>query len=239
MEITALIVALIIVAGAALSIALHKLSVAGGLTGAAIAWLLYKGIGTTGIIMLAAFFIAGTIATSIGASRKERIGMAEKNKGQRSAWQVLANGGVAGIAGLIAWINPDQLIIAQLMAAAALASAAADTMSSELGSIYGSRFYNILSFKKDRPGLDGVVSIEGTLFGIGGSALIMFIYIAGYGYSVHCWWILIAGTAGNLADSILGASLQRKGWLTNDMVNGLNTLIAAIVVFTPLLVFPL
>lgn len=232
MEINDLIVAIIIVAGATLSIVLHKLSVAGALTGAAIACLLYKGIGTTGIIMLAAFFIAGTIATGIGPSRKERIGMAEKNKGQRSAWQVLANGGVAGIAGLIAWINPGQLIIAQLMAAAALASAAADTMSSELGSIYGSRFYNILSFKKDQPGLDGVVSIEGTLFGIGGSALITIIYIAGYGYNFHSWWILIAGTLGNLADSILGASLQRKGWLSNDMVNGLNTLIAAIVVLS-------
>jgi uncharacterized protein (TIGR00297 family) len=230
METTDLIVAIIICTGVALSIALRKLSVAGALTGGVLASLLYKGIGVTGILMLAAFFIAGTIATGIGAGRKERLGMSEKNKGQRSAWQVLANGGVAGIAGLIAWINPDQQIIAQLTAAAALASAAADTLSSELGSIYGSRFYNILSFKRDRPGLDGVISIEGTLSGIGGSVLIALIYIAGYGYSFHCWWILLAGTAGNLADSILGASLQRKGWLTNDMVNGLNTLIAAVVI---------
>lgn len=229
MDITALIVALIICTGVALSIALRKLSVAGALTGGGLAWLLYKGIGVTGIIMLAAFFIAGTIATTIGAGRKEQLGMAEKNKG-RSAWQVLANGGVAGIAGLIAWLNPGQQIIAQLVAAAALASAAADTLSSELGSLYGTRFYNILSLKRDQNGLDGVVSIEGTLCGIGGSALITFIYITGYGYTSHGWWILLAGTAGNLADSILGASLQRKGWLTNDMVNGLNTLVAAIVV---------
>ena len=230
MDITALIVTLIICTGVALSIALRKLSVAGALTGGGLAWLLYKGIGVTGIIMLAAFFIAGTIATTIGASRKERLGMAEKNKGQRSAWQVLANGGVAGIAGLIAWLNPGQQVIAQLVAAAALASAAADTLSSELGSPYGSRFYNILSLKRDQAGLDGVISIEGTLYGIGGSALIAFIYITGYRYAAHGWWILLAGTAGNLADSILGASLQRKGRLTNDMVNGLNTLVAAIVV---------
>jgi uncharacterized membrane protein len=42
-------------------------------------------------------------------------------------------------------------------------------------------------------------------------------------------WIVVAGFAGNLADSILGASLERKGWLKNDQVNFLNTLIAAII----------
>jgi uncharacterized protein (TIGR00297 family) len=227
---TDLVVAFVICTGVAFSIALRKLSVAGALTGGGLAWLLYKGIGVTGIIMLAAFFIAGTIATAIGAGRKERLGMAEKNEGQRSAWQVLANGAVAGIASLIAWLYPDHKIIAQLVAASALASAAADTLSSELGTLYGSRFYNILTLKRDHPGLDGVISIEGTLCGIGGSALIMFIYITGYGYTPHSWWILLAGTFGNLADSILGASLQRKGWLSNDMVNSINTLVAAIVV---------
>jgi len=210
------------------SIVFRKLTVAGALTGGCLAALLYKGAGLTGIIMLGAFFVAGSAVTALGRSKKERLGVAEKNKGQRTAWQVLANGGVAGVAGLLAWLNPEQATLWQLAAAASLASASADTLSSELGSVYGRSFYNILTFKKDTCGLDGVVSLEGTLFGIAGSVLIAAIYLIAYKHFNFAWWIVLAGFAGNLADSVLGASLERKGWLKNDQVNFLNTLIAAL-----------
>jgi uncharacterized protein (TIGR00297 family) len=223
------IVLLFICAMVAASIIFRKLTVAGALTGGCLAALLYKGMGITGIVMLGAFFVAGSAVTALGRSKKERLGIAEKNKGQRTAWQVLANGGVAGLAGLLAWLQPEQAVLWQLAAAASLASASADTLSSELGSVYGSSFYNILTFKKDTCGLDGVISLEGTLWGIAGSVLIAAIYTAAYGYSVLAWWIVLAGFAGNMADSLLGASLERKGWLKNDQVNLLNTLIAAVV----------
>lgn len=229
MHITDWIVLFIICAGIAFSIRFRKLTIAGALTGGCLAGLLYKGAGIGGIIMLAAFFIAGTAATTFGRNKKEQLGIAEKNKGQRTAWQVLANGGVAGLAGLLSWLNPEQAVLWQLAAAASLASASADTLSSELGSIYGKSFYNILTFKKDTCGLDGVVSLEGTLWGIAGSALIAMLYIAFYGYSPLTLWILLAGFIGNIADSILGASLERKGWLKNDQVNLLNTLVAGTV----------
>ena len=40
--------------------------------------------------------------------------------------------------------------------------------------------------------------------------------------------IILAGLIGNLADSLLGATLERKGVLSNDAVNFLNTAIAAL-----------
>jgi uncharacterized protein (TIGR00297 family) len=221
-------VLLIICLAVAASIYFRKLTIAGAITGGCLAWLLYKGAGFTGIVMLATFFIAGTAATAIGSRKKEQLGLAEENKGQRTAGQVLANGGVAALAGLLAWLYPSQSVMWQLASAAALASASADTLSSELGNIFGKRFYNILTFKKDKRGLNGVVSLEGTLWGITGSAMIAVVYSAGFGYTGHALWIILAGTIGNLADSILGASLERKGWLSNDLVNGLNTLIAAV-----------
>jgi len=229
MHITDWIILLFICAIVAASIIFRKLTVAGALTGGCLAALLYKGMGITGIVMLGAFFVAGSAVTALGRSKKERLGIAEKNKGQRTAWQVLANGGVAGIAGLLAWLQPEQAVLWQLVAAASLASASADTLSSELGSVYGRSFYNILTLKKDTCGLDGVISLEGTLWGIAGSVMIAAIYTAAYGYSVLAWWIVLAGFAGNIADSLLGASLERKGWLKNDQVNLLNTLIAAVV----------
>jgi uncharacterized protein (TIGR00297 family) len=227
MQMTDWIVFIIICAGVAASIRFRKLTVAGALTGGCLAGLLYLGLGIGGIVMLAAFFIAGSTATAFGRNKKEQLGIAEKNKGQRTAWQVLANGGAAGLAGLLSWVNPEQAVVWQLAAAASLASASADTLSSELGSIYGKSFYNILTCKKDTCGLDGVVSLEGTLWGIAGSALIAMLYIAFYGYSVLAFWILLAGFIGNIADSILGASVERKGCIRNDLVNLLNTLIAA------------
>jgi uncharacterized protein (TIGR00297 family) len=228
MHITDWIILLFICAIVATSIIFRKLTVAGALTGGCLAALLYKGMGITGIVMLGAFFVIGSAVTTLGRSKKERLGIAEKNKGQRTAWQVLANGGVAGIAGLLAWLQPEQAVLWQLTAAASLASASADTLSSELGSVYGKSFYNILTFKKDTCGLDGVISLEGTLWGIAGSVMIAAIYTAAYGYSALAWWIVLAGFAGNIADSLLGASLERKGWLKNDQVNLLNTLIAAV-----------
>jgi uncharacterized protein (TIGR00297 family) len=224
------IVPLILCLAATASIFFRKLTIAGGITGGCLAWLLYKGAGVTGLVMLAAFFIAGTMATAMGARKKEQLGLAEENKGQRTAAQVLANGGVAALTGLLAWLYPAQSIMWQMAAAAALASASADTLSSELGNLFGKRFYNILTFKKDKRGLNGVVSLEGTLWGIAGSAMIAVIYSVGYGYTGHALWIILAGTIGNLTDSILGASLERKGWLSNDWVNGLNTLVAASII---------
>jgi uncharacterized membrane protein len=49
-----------------------------------------------------------------------------------------------------------------------------------------------------------------------------------WGWTFKLLWIIVAGTIGNLADSILGASLERKGFIKNDVVNFLNTLFAAI-----------
>lgn len=223
------IVLLFIVAVVAASILFRKLTVAGALTGGCLAAALYKGAGATGIIWLGAFFIAGSAVTSFGRTKKEQLGIAEENKGQRTAGQVLANGGIAGLAGLLAWLDPGHSVLWQLAAAASLASASADTLSSELGSVYGKNFYNVLTFKKDICGLDGVISLEGTLWGIAGSVMIAMIYAIAYGYNTLALWIVLAGFTGNLADSILGASLERKGRLKNDQVNLLNTLIAALV----------
>ena len=86
-----------------------------------------------------------------------------------------------------------------------------------------------MTFKKDIRGLNGVISFKGTIIGIAGSSLIALIYSAGAGFTIHFLWIVIAGTIGNLTDSVLGATLERKHILNNDAVNFLNTLAGAII----------
>jgi uncharacterized protein (TIGR00297 family) len=208
---------------------LRKLTGPAAATGILVGFCIYKGGGYTGIIMLAIFFVLGTAASGWHMKQKQVAGIAEENQGRRKAGQVIANAGVAGICGLLAWQFPQKASTFQLMIAGSFSAATADTLSSELGNIYGRRYYNIRSFKKDQRGLNGVVSLEGTLCGIAGSIIIAGIYATGYGWNKTFLWIIIAGTIGNGADSLLGATLERQGYLGNNAVNFLNTLAGAMV----------
>jgi uncharacterized protein (TIGR00297 family) len=221
---------LFLVGGATASVLTKKLTTGAAILGAAIGYLLFLGIGWVGILLMATFFLLGTLATSWKRKGKEQIGIAEANKGRREWSQVFANAGVAGVLALLAYFFPQKNPLYSVMIAAVFSSATADTLSSELGSVYGKKFYNILSFKKDKRGLDGVISLEGTLIGIVGSIVIALLFFAYYEWNgKHFMIIVVAGTIGNLFDSFLGAAMERKGLIKNDAVNFLNTLIAALV----------
>lgn len=222
-------VLIILTVVAFVSVKANKLTATGAVTGWFAGLLVFAGAGYAGVAMVATFFVLGTGATSRGIHIKKKLGLAEKNKGRRTSAQVLANAGAAAILGVLAWLHPAEAELFRIMMAAALASAAADTLSSELGIIYGKNFYNIVSFKKDTRGLDGVVSLEGTLSGIAGSVAVAAVHAVFFGTDVSFLFIIIAGTVGNLSDSILGATLERRGFLGNDAVNFLNTAIAALI----------
>jgi uncharacterized protein (TIGR00297 family) len=222
---------LVLVSVVFLSVKTKKLTPAAGLTGGLVAIGIYLGAAFTGIAMLGAFFLLGTLATSWGKRTKETLGAAEDIMNGRTVSQVLANGGVAAICGILAYLVPDHKMLLLLMMAASLSSAAADTLSSELGTLYGKRFYNILTFRKDTRGENGVVSLEGTLLGLAGSVIIAGIHAVAYGYGSAFITIIVAGTLGNITDSLLGATLERKGYIRNDAVNFLNTLVGALIAF--------
>lgn len=229
MTITDLIVYVILLAAAILAHRNNNLTRTGAITGCIVGLLIYKGAGITGLILLATFFILGTWATKWKTDRKTAIGAAERNKGRRKASQVLANAGVAAVLGFMGWQSPDKAGIIGAMIAGSFAAATADTLSSELGMVYGRRFLNILTFKKDTCGLDGVISLEGTLIGLIGAMLIAAVYSIVSGWSITFYWIALAGLIGNLADSILGAALERRKFIGNNLVNFLNTLTGAMV----------
>lgn len=219
---------LLLIIGAAISFYAGKLTLAGAITGGITGLLIYQGAGITGIVMLALFFIAGTWATNWQKNKKPIID-GERHKGRRTAGQVIANGGVAAVLGAVNWYWPNQQRLMLLMMAGSLAAATADTLSSELGMVYGRKFYNVLTFKKDQRGLDGVISLEGTVIGLIGAILIGMIYSLGFGWGIVVFYISVAGAMGNLVDSILGATLERKQRIGNNVVNLLNTLTGALV----------
>lgn len=222
------VVIMILATGMYWSVTKKKLTLAASLTGAIIGWFIFYFSGYTALAMMVAFFIMGSAATSWKIKQKQQQGLAETNKGKRSACQVLANAGMPALLALLIWQFPQSKALFILMIAACFSSAAADTLSSELGNVYGKRFYNILGFKRDVRGLNGVISLEGTLAGISGSVIIAFIYISKFYSLSNLLVVVAAGTVGNLSDSLLGATLERKGILSNNWVNFLNTLVAAL-----------
>ncbi|RFZ84886.1 DUF92 domain-containing protein [Mucilaginibacter terrenus] len=205
----------------------RKLTLAGSFTGATVAICLYLGFLVPGVSILAVFFVMATVATS-WQKRKKAAAIKDTHQEKRDAYQVVANGGVAAIMGLFNLFVPSLTPYFVIMAAA-MASATADTLSSELGTVYGKRFYNVITFKPDERGRDGVISLEGTLIGVAGAAAIAVVFASYGGAAAHAIVIVIAGTAGNLMNSLLGAALERKGYLSNNMVNFLNTAFAAFI----------
>ncbi|MEH3112347.1 DUF92 domain-containing protein [Pedobacter terrae] len=216
----------IVMAGMAYSILAKKLTVTAACTGAILTCLIYFAAGYTGVAMMTTFFIFGSAATSWQRDKKQASATITETRNGRTSLQVLANAGVASVAAVVILLYPLLTDLMLTAMAAAFASATADTLSSELGMVYGKRFFNIISFRPDKRGLDGVISLEGTLIGVVGSGIIAAIYALGFGWNVNFYLVVIAGTAGNLTDSILGAVLERKGIIGNNMVNFLNTLTA-------------
>ncbi|MGN6438604.1 MAG: DUF92 domain-containing protein [Agriterribacter sp.] len=223
---------LIIVPGMVLSIWAKKLTSAAAVAGGISAFVIFAATGMTGIALLAAFFIMGVAATTHHWKEKQRYGLTDNEKGARTSGQVLANAGVAVIVSILVLLNRLGLHTGLLMVAGSFASAAADTVSSEMGNVYGRRFYDILSLKKSTRGINGAISLEGTLAGMAASFLMAFIYyIAGGQETAHIPIIVVAGTIGNIADSVLGTTLENRKLLSNNAVNFLNTGVGAGVAF--------
>jgi uncharacterized protein (TIGR00297 family) len=221
-----LIPVLVLLTGVIFSIRTKRLTPVAALTGFVCGSIIYAGAGYTGLILMTSFFLLGTLATSWGKRQKQYLAKPNDHN-QRKSSQVLANAGAATVLALLALIFYQKAPLFQLMLAASFASATSDTLSSELGMLYGKNCYNCLSWKREAKGLDGVISLEGTLCGIVGSIVIAAIFSLGMGFDLRFLIIVIAATAGNLSDSVFGAAFERKKLLNNDWVNFLSTAFAA------------
>jgi len=206
---------------------LRAVTVSGAVAGGVLAFLLFVAGGPGAFAALVAVFLLTWATTCAGHRRKRQLGTAE-GKGGRSASQVAANIGIAATAAVVglATAHPTAWLVA---AAAALAEAAADTTSSEVGQAVSDSAYLITNFRPVPVGTDGGISVLGTLAGVAAAVAVATVAWAGRMVAAH-WWVPVAaaGVLGMFVDSFLGASLERRRLLNNDAVNLLSTLAAAL-----------
>lgn len=213
---------------ATISYFLKKVSLSGAVVGAVISCLMLWH-SWVNFLLFGLFFILGSMATKWQFERKRTLNLGQENEGIRTWVHAFANGGIPALCSLLALFFPDFKALTYA-ATAAIAAALSDTLSSELGNIYGKHYVDILSFQKGNRGDDGVISWEGSGFGVLGSLFIATLFGLLTLNFIVILPIAVAGFLGNLMDSFLGATLQRKGWIDNHFVNFLNTLFAALLV---------
>jgi uncharacterized protein (TIGR00297 family) len=163
-------------------------------------------------------------ASRIGRARKLALGTSEGSRG-RSAAQVAANLGAAALSVLL--VNRQGQLVAEVAMLAALAEAAADTLASELGEVFGGTPRLMTTWKRVAPGTDGGVTLAGTAAGLAGAAITTVVGVSVLALGARAGAIAFsAATLGLVLDSLLGAVLEQRGWINNDAVNFCSTVAA-------------
>lgn len=200
----------------------------GAVAGALVSFALFAAAGPAAFLALLVVFALTWMATRFGQSRKRKLGTAERGGG-RTASQVLANLSVAAIcAVLYARLNRPVLLV---MMFAALAEAAADTVSSEVGQACSERARLITTWQQVPAGTDGGVSLSGTIAGSAAAVVIGATAFAAGLPGLAVTVVIVAAVAGMMMDSVLGAAFERRNLVNNDGVNLCGTILAALLAF--------
>jgi len=165
--------------------------------------------------VLLVFFVTSSGTSGLMKRRKKKIEAQFAKSSRRDAWQVAANGGVAGLAALLGVFFPHS-IFPWVLFAAALAAANADTWATEFGVVSKGWPRSIRSFRQVPPGTSGGISLMGTLAAAAGAAAIpvttRLVWPTSFPANMERWSfaliICAAGLIGSLVDSLLGATVQ-------------------------------
>jgi uncharacterized protein (TIGR00297 family) len=191
----------------------------------------------TWLLLLLFFLLSSFGATRYRFALKKALGVQEGRLGERRSANVLANGiAPVAVAAFSFFEAGPPRDLSGLVYVSVLAVAGADTLASEIG-VLSPDAYLITNGKKVPPGTDGAVSVLGQ-----GCALAAAVYTAFIGWLVlgvlapmigtvatipaNSFLILVpagVGFIGCQIDSVLGATLERRGFIGKKGVNLIST----------------
>lgn len=193
----------------------HALTVGGAVAACLVGGTIFAFGGLTWAVLLVLFFASSSALSFVKASdeRKRRAGETFEKGGRRDALQVLANGGVAGVAALLLPLGNYGVLFAAFTGA--LAAATADTWATEIGVLSRAEPRMITTGRAVPVGTSGGVTLLGSGASLAG-ALCIALGAALLGMlqkSAPGWPVLLAagaagGLFGSLADSLAGATVQ-------------------------------
>ena len=193
--------------------------------------LVWGTLGWRGYAVVMFYFLVGSSVTRIGMAQKEAEGIAEKRAGARgpeNVWGSALAGTICAVATLFVASPVRELLL--LAYVASFATKLSDTTASEVGKAYGKSTFLITTLQPVARGTEGAVSLEGTGAGVVASAAIA---LLGWGVGLIDWvgvglCVIAAFVATNI-ESLIGATLQEQiSWMSNEIVNMINTTIGAI-----------
>ncbi|WP_202318383.1 TIGR00297 family protein [Archaeoglobus neptunius] len=187
--------------------------------------ILFTDIRFFAVILL--FYALGSAVTKYRYEVKQRRGIEEQAGGARGYTNVFGNS-LAGLFFAIQYSVTGNPAFAAAFVAS-VGAALSDTMASEIGKA-GERAYLITTFEKVKPGVSGGISLNGELAGLVGAVVTSALAVSLGILDMYSAVIsAVAAFTGMHIDSILGATLEKKGYLTNSTVNFLATLFAGII----------
>ena len=184
--------------------------------------------GLSWFILLLAFYLLGGAFTRYGYSQKHKLGIAQSHGGRRGYKNVYSNSLVPLVLAICFGVYGNDVFIFAFIASVATANG--DTLASEIGETSRSKPRMITTLKETEPGVDGGVTPLGEAASLAG-AIIIGLLATGMGMA-GVFGIVVAAIGGFLGtnfDSLLGATLQSRGILSNNGVNLVATAFGALV----------
>ncbi|XVN58278.1 DUF92 domain-containing protein [Cyanobium sp. BSA11S] len=193
--------------------------------------LLWGCLGWRGWLAVVLYLALGSAVTRLGIRRKQEQGLAEARGGRRGPENVWGSAATGAVLALLTTLPGAPIPWLLIGFAASFAAKLADTCGSEIGKRWGRTTVLITTLRPVPPGSEGAISLEGSLASLGGSALmaLVLLFLGLLPGSAAALLVTAVGLVATLIESLIGASLQgRLAWLSNELVNGLQTLIAAL-----------
>ncbi|MGQ0796272.1 MAG: DUF92 domain-containing protein [Methanobacteriota archaeon] len=192
----------------------------------------------TWLLLLLFFLLSSFLATRYRFALKEAMGVQEGVRGERRASNVLANGVAPMVVALVslpdfAWFPKS---VSGIVYLSTLAVAGADTLASEIG-VLSRRTLLITNLQRVPPGTDGGVSLLGQLCALGAALYTAVIGWFALFYVADLYALtptvpaatafaaipIVVGFVGCQLDSVLGATLERRGLISKKLVNLVST----------------